>query len=179
MNYGIWYLNRLSTHFTWLCKSLCLCLHNLWHETMLMACSLTQLPRRRLTNSLSGQTRWWDQGCGMPPVGMFSKITWGQSLGMAACLWEQWSCGVVGRGGVPPDCAVMSSESNQGPPRVQNTWSIHIQPCRDIEFWTVRCWNCAAIFLFPFIGYSDVPGDTHTKEWLQTKWGRLACFCTA
>lgn len=32
MNDGIWYLNRLTSLFTWLFKSLWLRLHNLWHE---------------------------------------------------------------------------------------------------------------------------------------------------
>ena len=56
-----------------------------------MACSLTQLPPRQLTNSLSGQTRWWDLGCRMPPVGMVSKITWGQPCRLVARPWEQQS----------------------------------------------------------------------------------------
>lgn len=50
---------------------------------MIMACTLTQLPPRRLTDSLLGLTRWCDQGCGMPPVGMVSDITWAQPCSLA------------------------------------------------------------------------------------------------
>lgn len=99
---------------------------------------------------------------GLPPVGMFSKITWGQCLRMAAFLWEVWSSAVVGHRGVLQAVLgeVVSSDSNQDHPGVQSTWNTHIQPCADVKFWTLRCWNCATSFLFLFIGYSDISGDT-------------------
>lgn len=80
-----------------------------------MACSLTQLPPRWLTDSLSGQTRWWDQGCGMPPVGMVSKIIWGQPCRLAACPWElQSQCRGRPKDG-SPGCAGSSEVQWQQP----------------------------------------------------------------
>ena len=98
-----------------------------------MACSLTQLPPRRLTDSLSGQTRWWDQGCGMPPVGMVSKITQGQPCRLAACLWElrSWCHGWPQDGS--PGCAGSSEVQWQQPGSPKSPDHLK-HPCRGGTF---------------------------------------------
>jgi len=93
---------------------------------MILACSLTQKPPRRLKDSLLGQTRWQDQGCGMPPVEMISNTTWGQPGRLAVCRGCEAGAEIShGMFLQAMPGATSSGDDNQHHPRVQITRNVY------------------------------------------------------